>query len=88
MVEATIANDSSAVVCIHGLGHQNLTLMQSLKADDTARGSLGSLASPSLDRLLGSVDPLQRQQLLAAYQAAQRSSDPVSSECCMFGWLP
>lgn len=62
----------------------NCDMMQSLKADDTARGSLGSLASPNLDRRPGSVDPLQRQQLLAAFQAAQRSSDQVPSECCKF----
>lgn len=53
--------------------------------DEPSRGSLGSLASPALDRQPGSVDPVQRQQLMAAFQtAAQRSSDQVCAGHCIF----
>ncbi len=49
-----------------------------MQVDEPSRGSLGSLASPALDRRPGSVDPVQRHQLMAAFQAAaQRSSDQV-----------
>lgn len=49
------------------------------QVDEPSRGSLGSLASPALDRRSGSIDPVQRQQLMAAFQAAaQRSSDQAS----------
>ncbi|DBB11186.1 TPA: hypothetical protein ACH3X3_006638 [Trebouxia sp. C0006] len=52
---------------------------QGIQVDEPSRGSLGSLASPALDRRPGSVDPVQRHQLMAAFQAAaQRSSDQAS----------
>ncbi|DBA76344.1 TPA: hypothetical protein ACH3X1_010055 [Trebouxia sp. C0004] len=52
---------------------------QGIQVDEPFRGSLGSLASPALEKRPGSVDPMQRQQLVAAFQAAaQRSSDQAS----------
>ena len=62
-----------------------ISAAQGIQVDEPSRGSLGSLASPALDRRPGSVDPVQRHQLMAAFQAAaQRSSDQVCAGHCIF----
>ena len=58
------------VACMQGTGIKT-------QMDEAPRGSVGSLPSPGLEARGGALDPFQRQQLLAAFQSAQRSANQV-----------